>query len=146
MNNEFDFTPTTKEKAPKNGYAIASLALGIVSILSCCCCCASVFGLILMGISAILAIVFAFLSKKNSNGKMDTKAIAGLVLGIVSIVVLICLAIAIVGTFSLIDTMSQEELLTFVEETYKPLFEGNEEKYNELVEAIKTIYATRGAQ
>ncbi len=151
MNNEFDFTSTTfstvfdsEEKKNKNGYAIASLVFGIVSILSCCCCCASVFGLILMGISAVLAIVFAFVSKKHSGGKMDAKAIAGLVLGIVAILVLLLFLVAIIGTYAMIDQMPQEELLAFVEETYKPLFEGNEAKYNELVEAIKTIYATRG--
>ena len=146
MNNEFDFAPTPTEKKAKNGYAIASLVLGIVSILSCCCLCASTLGLILMGVCAILAIVFAFLSKKNTNGKMDVKAIAGLILGIVSVVVLICFAVAIIGTYAMIDQVPLEEMLTFLEENYKPLMEGNEQAYNELVEAVKTIYATRGAK
>ena len=149
MNNEFNFQsnpyggfePT--QKKPQNGYAIASLVLGIVSVLSCCCCCfAETLGLITMGVCAILAIVFAFLSKKNNDGKMDGKAIAGLVLGIVAIVMLLLFLVAVVGVYAMIDTMPQEELLAFVEETYKPMVD--EQTYNELVEAIKTIYATRG--
>ncbi len=134
------------EKKNKNGYAIASLVLGIVSVLSCCCCCTSGMGLIVMGVCAILAIVFAFVSKKNADGKMDGKAIAGLVLGIVAIVMLLLFLVAIVGTYALLDSMPQEELLAFIEETYQPLFEGNEEKYNELVEAIKSIYEQRAGQ
>ena len=143
MNNEFDFQSYTPSAEKKNGYAVASLVLGIASLLLCCCCCASVFGLIPMGICAVLAIVFACLSKKD-GGKMQAIAIAGLVLGIVSILVLLLFLVAIIGTYTMIDTLPQEELLAFVEETYKPLFEANEDSYNELVEAIKSIYATRG--
>ena len=151
MNNEFDFTSTTfstvfadEEKKNKNGYAIASLVFGIVSVFCCCCCCfAETLGLIIMGVTAILAIVFAFLSKKN-NDKMDAKAIAGLVLGIIAIVMLLLFIVAIVGVYSMIDTMPQEELLAFIEETYKPMVD--EKTYNELVEAIKSIYATREGQ
>ena len=145
MNNEFNLQYNfTDEKKNQNGYAIASLVLGVISILSCCCCCTNVFGLLAMGITAILAIVFAFVSKKNSDGKMDAKAIAGLVLGIVSVVVLLLFAIAIVGTYALIDQMPQEEMIAYLEENLKPMMEGNEATYNEFVEAIKTIYATRG--
>lgn len=146
MNNEFDFQSNLTATEKKNGYAIASLVLGIVSILACCCCCSSGLGLIFMGVSAILAIVFAFVSKKNNDGKMDAKAIAGLVLGIVTVVVLLCFAAAIVGTYALIDQMPQEEMLTFVEENFKPMLEGNEEAYNALVESIKAIYGTKNAQ
>ena len=150
MNNEFNFQSNPQsgfepaQKKPQNGYAIASLVLGIVSVLCCCCCCfANIIGLILMGVSAVLAIVFAFLSKKNTNGKMDGKAIAGLVLGIVAIVVLLLFLAALVGVYTLIGQIPQEELLAIVEETYKPMVD--EATYNELVEAIKTIYSTRGA-
>lgn len=149
MNNEFDFTSTTfstvfadEEKKNKNGYAIASLVFGIVSVVTCCCCCVETLGLILTGVSAVLAIVFAFLSKKNNDGKMDAKAIAGLILGIVGIVMLLILLVSIVGTYALLDQMPEEEMLTFLEENLKPLIE-DEATYNELVEAIKTIYAER---
>jgi len=149
MNNEFDFTSTTfstvfadEEKKNKNGYAIASLVFGIVSVVTCCCCCVETLGLILTGVSAVLAIVFAFLSKKNNDGKMDAKAIAGLILGIVGIVMLLILLVSIVGTYALLDQMPEEEMLTFLEENLKPLIE-DEATYNEFVEAIKTIYAER---
>ena len=152
MNNEFNFQsdPYTgfhpTEKKPKNGYAIASLVLGIISVASCCCCCnTSITGLILMGVCAILAIVFAFVSKKNSSGKMDGKAIAGLVLGIVAIVILLLFLVAVVGTYSLLATMPEEEMLAFLEENFKPLA-PDEETYNELVEAIKAIYEQRAGQ
>ena len=149
MNNEFDFTSTTfstvfadEEKKNKNGYAIASLVFGIVSVVTCCCCCVETLGLILTGVSAVLAIVFAFLSKKNNDGKMDAKAIAGLILGIVGIVMLLILLVSIVGTYALLDQMPEEEMLAFLEENLKPLIE-DEATYNEFVEAIKTIYAER---
>ena len=150
MNNEFNFQSNYNgfepaQKKPQNNYAIASLVLGIVSVLCCCCCCfAETIGLIIMGVSAILAIVFAFLSKKNTNGKMDSKAIAGLILGIVAIVMLLLFLAAIVGIYSMIGSVPQEEVLAFVEETYKPMLD--EATYNELVESIKTIYATRNSQ
>lgn len=149
MNNEFNFQSNPQsgfepaQKKPQNGYAIASLVLGIVSVLCCCCCCfANIIGLILMGVSAVLAIVFAFLSKKNTNGKMDGKAIAGLVLGIVAIVMLLLFLAALVGIYNMIGQIPQEELLALMEETYKPMLD--EATYNEMIETINTIYATRG--
>ena len=149
MNNEFDFTSTTfstvfadEEKKNKNGYAIASLVLGIVSVVTCCCCCVETLGLILTGVSALLAIVFAFLSKKNNDGKMDVKAVAGLILGIVGIVMLLILLVSIVGTYALLGSMTEAEMLNYLEENLKPLME-DEATYNEFVEAIKTIYAER---
>ena len=149
MNNEFDFQPNLyggfepAEKKPRNGYAIASLVLGIVSVVSCCCCCMETLGLILMGVCAVLAIVFAFLSKKNSNGKMDGKAIAGLILGIVAIVMLLILLVSIVGTYALLGTMTEEDMLAFLDENLKPLLAEDEATYNEFVEMVKTIYAER---
>ena len=148
MNNEFNFAsnpyggfePTQKQ--PQNGYAIASLVLGILSVVTCCCCCVETLGLILTGVSAVLAIVFAFLSKKNSDGKMDGKAIAGLILGIVGIVMLLTLLVSIVGTYALIGSIPEEEMMTFLEENLKPMIE-DEATYNEFVEAIKSIYAER---
>lgn len=149
MNNEFNFQsnpygsfePT--QKKPQNGYAIASLVLGIVSVAACCCCCLETFGLILTGVCALLAIIFAFLSKKNNDGKMDGRAIAGLVLGIVGTVMLLVLLVAIVSTYSMIGQIPEEEMLIYLEENLKPLLEGNEKVYNEFVEAMKAIYTQR---
>ena len=149
MNNEFNFASNPyggfehTQKKPQNGYAIASLVLGILSVVTCCCCCVETLGLILTGVSAVLAIVFAFLSKKNTDGKMDAKAIAGLILGIVGIVMLLILLVSIVGTYALLGSMTEAEMLNYLEENLKPMLEGNEETYNEFVEAIKSIYAER---
>ena len=77
---------------------------------------------------------------------MSKKAIAGLVLGIVAMVILLLFLLSIVGVYALIDSTPQDELLALVEETYKPLLEGNEETYDALVDAIKSIYAAKGAQ
>ena len=43
MNNEFNFQPYTSpaKGAQKDGYALASLVLGIIAVLCTCCCCAS---------------------------------------------------------------------------------------------------------
>lgn len=148
MNNEFNFQSNPyggfepAQKKPQNSYAIASLVLGIVSVVTCCCCCVETLGLILTGVSALLAIVFAFLSKKNNDGKMDVKAVAGLILGIVGIVMLLILLVSIVGTYALLGSMTEAEMLNYLEENLKPLME-DEATYNEFVEAIKTIYAER---
>ena len=78
---------------------------------------------------------------KNADGKMDAKAIAGLVLGIVSIVVLLIFTVVMVGIFTITDTIPQEEMIAFLEENIKPMMEGNEAQYNEFVETIKSLYA-----
>ena len=151
MNNEFNFEANPyggfapQEKKQKNGFAIASLVLGIVSLVGCCCCCTEVLGMIVMGVSAVLAIVFAFLSKKN-EGKLNGMAIAGLVLGIISIVVLLCFIVAIVGTFSLLDSMTEAEMIAYLDENLKPMLEGDEETYNEFIEMIKAVYAQRAGE
>lgn len=64
-------------KAEPNGYAIASLILGIVSLVLCCCSCISI-------VTSILAIVFAVLSRQGQP--MRGNAIGGLICGIVSLV------------------------------------------------------------
>lgn len=149
MNNQFQFQSNSYDnlasakKAQKNGFAIASLAFGIISLLSCCCCTTSL-GILAMGVSAIVAIVLAFLSKKNSNGKMDKKAVAGLTFALISLFVILCFAAAVIGLFTMIGDIPQAEMMTYLEENVQPIFDGNEATYNEIVEAIKAIYATRG--
>lgn len=69
----------------KNNMALASMILGIVSIVSVCCC---FFGIIFGG----LAVIFAALSRVDK--KLTTQAaiglgtgIAGMILGVVSLIV-----------------------------------------------------------
>ncbi len=151
MNNEFNFQPEVpnpyagfepnQPKKKKNSFSVASLVLGIVSIAGCCCCCCSdILGLITMGVAGVLAIVFAFVSKKdNENKKMDGKAIAGLILGIIAIVMLLLTLIAVFGAFSVLGSMTEDELLAFFEENLKPMVD--EETYNDFIEAFKEGYA-----
>ena len=72
-----------------NGFAIASLVLGILSII-CVCCCAGL-GLLL----GIAGIVFGCLQPKNAEGKKPGMAIAGLITSGIGIV--LCLISMIAG-------------------------------------------------
>ena len=74
------------EQTRKNGFSIAALVLGIVSIV---CCCISYLGLI----CATLAIIFAILDKKQ-NSSMNGMALAGLICGIIG---------AVIAVFTIVD-------------------------------------------
>lgn len=77
------YTNTDFTNAPEtisNGFAIASLVMGILSILTCCCSpLAMLFG--------ILGIIFACVQKKDSEGKKPTMATVGLILSIIGVVI-----------------------------------------------------------
>ncbi len=77
-----DFQENASQKYSE-GFAVASLVLGIIGTVcaTVCCCCYLISGLL-----GVLAIVFAILSKKQTGNKLCGKAIAGLVLGIIAIV------------------------------------------------------------
>ena len=67
---------TVMDGVPRSrGWSVASMVLGILSVL---CCCITYGGLVM----AALAIVFAIVSRRNL-GYFDGMAIAGLVLGII---------------------------------------------------------------
>lgn len=104
-NSFFDPVPPVQDAKSGRGFAIASLVLGIASLFTCCCCCFCDL-LIIPLICAILAIVFAFVSKaKSAEKKLAGMAIAGLILGIIG--ALICLLL--IGISLLItDTMVEE--------------------------------------
>ena len=78
MNPNYVYPPTEPPKE-KNPTAITSMVLGIIGVVSICCCGvgAPVFG--------IAALICAIVSK-SKTGKMNGMAIAGLIMGIVSIV------------------------------------------------------------
>ena len=90
MNNDYqpplinDFAGQYRQPNNGSGFAVASLVLGILSIVMLLFC----SGINL--IAAILAIVFAFVAKAKC-GKMPTAAIIGLILGVIGIVVTVCL-------------------------------------------------------
>ena len=112
-----DFTPDSPlsqqpDKRAKN-YAKASLILGIIAVsLSCVCCCLYYLTLPL----GVIAIVMAILSKKKSGGKISGMATAGLILGIIGLVlflILVCFEAYVVSAFS---SMTESEWLAFLEE------------------------------
>lgn len=76
-NNNSPYSPAAEE-IPK-GFAIASLVMGILSILTCCCCIGILFG--------ILGIIFYCVQEKDSVGKRPTQATVGLILSIVGLVI-----------------------------------------------------------
>ena len=97
MDNQFNFEgspmPPKPEKPQKNrdGYATASLVLGIVAlVLSCPCCCSAIS-----------------LKRNGKNGK----AIAGLVLGIVALLIVIIVVIAIIASPSDPDLPTDQAMI-----------------------------------
>lgn len=92
MDNQFGYqnsnTPYEQNPDPvsnrANGYAIASLVLGIIAMVTGCCCCCCVF--VIGGICGVAAVVLAILARHSNNGKMPGKAVAGLILGIIAII------------------------------------------------------------
>ena len=83
----------------KHGYAVASLVLGILSIVFCCC---WYLGLILGVVGLVLAIV----AKKNGNEESICKA--GLVLSIIGVAIsAVFMILGIIGT----KAISYEELM-----------------------------------
>ncbi len=100
MDNQFNFDgspmPPKPEKRKSDGFATASLVLGIVAVVLSCPCCCCLYPV--AGICAILAIVFSVISLQR-NGK-NGKAIAGLVLGIVALLIIIIVIIAVMTSSS----------------------------------------------
>lgn len=91
-----------------NGYAIASLVLGILSIPLGCC-----YGLGL--ILAIISIVFAFVSRKQSGGKFTGMAIAGIICSVLGIICSIFMIFCVVAYFSIFDISSMNDLINSLE-------------------------------
>ena len=117
QNNNAPFEPGTPFSPPPQnnakGYAIASLSLGIASVcVGFLCCCFAVF-IVLAGICGVLAIVFAIVAKHEADGKMPNMALAGLVLGIIGIVLCILLLL-----FAFVIQVYNMEL---IEELYRDL-------------------------
>lgn len=92
-----------------NGYAIASLVLGILSIPLGCC-----YGLGL--ILAIISIVFAFVSRKQSGGKFTGMAIAGIICSVLGIICSIFMIFCVVAAFSAFDYNSMSEIINSLED------------------------------
>lgn len=79
-NNSYASPYSNGQEEISKGFAIASLVMGILSIITCCC---SITG-ILFG---ILGIIFYCVQQKDSEGKRPTQATIGLVLSIIGLVI-----------------------------------------------------------
>ena len=75
---DYSYKSVMEVKSKNRGFAIASMILGIISIV---CCCVYYIGLV----AAVLAIVFAVISRVRM-GYFDGFAIAGLITGIIGAV------------------------------------------------------------
>lgn len=103
QNNPYMMPPEQKQS---KGFAIASLVLGIVSIV---CCCLEVVSVV----CSILAIVFAVLSRRQL-GEFHGMAIAGLICGIVG------LALAVYSIVDgILNPVTDAESSEFWEEYWK---------------------------
>lgn len=80
------YTPAEQQPKQNSGFAIASLVLGILSLL----CCGSF-------IMSVLAIVFYFVDKNNNNKQPNSLARIGMILGIISLVLTVIFYIAYIG-------------------------------------------------
>ncbi len=85
--------PPMPTSETKKGKAIASLCLGIASVICCCCC--NFVGII----AGIIGIILACLSKKE-NGKFSGMAMTGLIFSICGTAFgVLSLIIGVVGMF-----------------------------------------------
>ena len=84
-----DFTQPSTPKT-SNGYSIAALVLGIVSLV---CCCYPTLTIVL----GILAIIFAIVSRKGEP--MNGKALAGMICGIIAIVLVVLAVFSAISSF-----------------------------------------------
>lgn len=97
-------------KKPVNGFAIASMVIGILSLVLCCC--SEYLGLIL----GILAIIFAVIAKKQGPSGMAT---AGLICGIIALVLS---AVAIILGF-LAASFLKDVIPNFADMDYEEMME-----------------------
>ena len=118
------FTPAPETAAPParsaNGWAIASLICGILSLVICTCCCGGTGWIpLLLGIAAI---VTAILSRNGQ--KMSGMAVGGLVCGIVAVV--LSLVVLALGLFAFDDNFWMNFSDEFLTEFEANLPEGYE--------------------
>lgn len=106
-NRGYTFQTVMDIKSRNRGFAIASMVLGIFSIL---CCCFNYVALII----AALSIIFAVVSRVRM-GYFDGMAIAGLVLGIIGLV----FAVAV----TLVDLVFLNEYLEWIKANYPEIYE-----------------------
>lgn len=106
--NENTYTQPTEEK-PSIALAVASMVVGILSILCCCC---GWFGAVL-SITAIVLGAISIATKKGGFGM----AVAGISCGGVALLLMILLTIGSVSSTSYLDSMDLDDVIEqFVDE------------------------------
>lgn len=143
MNQDYQFTPQNDQSQfspfdtnltpPRptghaKGFSIASLSLGIASVVVCCCCCCLYYIAIAL---AVVAIVMACLAKRDNGGKMPPMAIAGMILAIIGIVLFLCF-IAFEVFF---NSMSDEELAAMLDPFFQEAYGMSFEEFMEQMES-----------
>lgn len=98
------------DKKPVNGFAIAGMVIGILSLVLCCC--SEYIGLVL----GILAIIFSIIAKKQGPSGMAT---AGLICGIIALVLS---AVSIILGF-LAASFLKDVIPNFAEMDYEEMME-----------------------
>ena len=116
-NRGYSFQTIMDIKSRNRGFAIASMIIGIFSILCCCW----VYSGVILG---ALAIIFAVVSRVKM-GYFDGMAIAGLVLGIIGLVFAV--------STHLVTVVFIEEYMEWIELNYPELYEELENEAGTLV-------------
>ena len=111
--------PSESGKKAGHPFAIASLVCGILGVLVCCCC---IYLLnLLFGVAAIVCAIISAIKSK----KMSGLAIAGLILGILALIIFFCLF----AFESWISGLSKEDFDDLIGDAIKDIF--GEEYYEQ---------------
>lgn len=118
MNDQFHFQADnfpTEPTGHAKGYGITALVLGICAVFftTCCCCCyyVSVF-------CGVGAIVFAILSRRDNGGSFGGMALAGLILGIIGVILFGAMIAVEIGFNSTDDSQAFRILNDFYKEKF----------------------------
>lgn len=116
---------TTPKKAG-NGYAIASLVLGIIALFFATICCCFLY---IAPILSILSIVFAIVAR-NKAGKFSGMMIVGLILAIIALLIFLMLLISIYQITAPIQGMTSEEATEYLAD----VFGMSDEEFRQIIE------------
>ena len=90
-----DLNNVQQNEKSSNGMATASLVLGVLSLIP-------IFYFVMSPIFALLAIIFGIIGKKKGTGDDKKRAVAGLICGIIGLVISIVATILIFSFISLV--------------------------------------------
>ncbi len=129
QHNENQNPQQDEQPEQSHGLTVAAMVVGIISVVLMLTCCCSPFA-IFTGIAAI--VLFAVAPKKN--GKKESKAVAGLICGIVSIIGTCILILIFIFNIVLSD-----EFQTLLDENLQGI-DRQEYQYDEYDEDFDEIF------